>query len=224
MTPLDPRLLRHARASRGYILTTTVTGVVLTGLVVAQALLVSRIIAPVIEGTAGFPDVRGPVAALAAVLAMRVTVLVTQERFAHRAATAVIAELRGKVLDHAVAQGPRWLDATRSAEIVTLVTRGLDDLAPYFVRYLPQLLLAATLTPATLAVVFSLDLTSGLILTGALPMIPLFMWLVGHMKRGIIGSAPVRISPEVRSSENTTASVAGVRVAARSSWGRYRTK
>jgi len=181
MTPLDPRLLRHARASRGYILTTTVTGVVLTGLVVAQALLVSRIIAPVIEGTAGFPDVRGPVAALAAVLAMRVTVLVTQERFAHRAATAVIAELRGKVLDHAVAQGPRWLDATRSAEIVTLVTRGLDDLAPYFVRYLPQLLLAATLTPATLAVVFSLDLTSGLILTGALPMIPLFMWLVGRL-------------------------------------------
>src|SRR5659263_558199 len=105
MNPPDPPPPRPARAPPGHIPTTTVPGLVLTGLVVAQALLVSRIIAPVIEGTAGFPDVRGPVAALAAVLAMRVTVLVTQERFAHRAATAVIAELRGKVLDHAVAQG-----------------------------------------------------------------------------------------------------------------------
>lgn len=181
MKPLDPRLLRYAGAARRYILTTAVTGVLLAGLVVAQSLLIANTIAPVIEGRASPADVRGLVVVLAAVLAGRVTVLVVQERFAHRAATTAVAQLRAAVIDHAVAQGPRWLDVTRSAEVVTLVTRGLDDLAPYFIRYLPQLLLAATLTPATLAVLLGLDLTSGLIIAGAIPLIPLFMWLVGRL-------------------------------------------
>lgn len=181
MKPFDRRLLRHATAARVYIGTTTAAGVVLTALVVAQALLIAHVISPVIDGEAGFADVRSLILALGAVLATRVAVLIGQERFAHRAATRVIAELRGSVLAHAVAQGPRWLDPARSAEVVTLATRGLDDLGPYFVRYLPQVLLAAILSPVTLAVVFSIDLTSGLILLLALPLIPLFMWLVGRL-------------------------------------------
>ncbi len=181
MKPLDPRLVRYARSSRAYILATTAAGIATTALVVAQVLLIARIIAPVVDGTATITQVGPLLPWLAAVLAARVAVIVLQERFAHRSATAVIAELRGKVLDHAIAQGPRWLDASRAAEIVTLTTRGLDDLTPYFVRYLPQLLLAATLTPATLVVVYAMDLTSGLILTFAVPLIPLFMWLVGRL-------------------------------------------
>ncbi len=152
-----------------------------TALVVAQVLLIAHAIAPVIEGRASLPDVVPIVLALAAVLVARVLVLVVQESLAHRAATRVVAELREKVLDSAVSQGPRWLDATRSAEVVTLATRGLDDLGPYFVRYLPQLLLAAILSPTVLVVVFSIDLTSGFILLFALPLIPVFMWLVGRL-------------------------------------------
>jgi ATP-binding cassette subfamily C protein CydD len=181
MKPLDRRLLAHASAARAYIVSTTATGVLTTALVVTQVLLIAHAIAPVIEGKADLPAVVPLVLALAAVLAARVLVLVVQESLAHRAATRVIAELRGKVLDSAVAQGPRWLDTTRSAEVVTLATRGLDDLGPYFVRYLPQLLLAAILSPTVLVVVFSIDLTSGFILLFALPLIPVFMWLVGRL-------------------------------------------
>ncbi len=181
MKPLDRRLLAHASAARAYIVATTATGVLTTALVVAQVLLIAHAIAPVIEGRASLPDVVPIVLALAAVLVARVLVLVVQESLAHRAATRVVAELREKVLDSAVSQGPRWLDATRSAEVVTLATRGLDDLGPYFVRYLPQLLLAAILSPTVLVVVFSIDLTSGFILLFALPLIPVFMWLVGRL-------------------------------------------
>lgn len=46
MKPLDPRLTRYARAARRYIATTAVTGVLIAGLVVAQAWLISRIVAP----------------------------------------------------------------------------------------------------------------------------------------------------------------------------------
>ncbi|MFH5823909.1 thiol reductant ABC exporter subunit CydD [Georgenia sp. AZ-5] len=179
MKPLDPRLLRHARAARRYIALTAVTGFVTAALVVAQALIVSRAVAPVVEGRAGWADVAHLVALLAGVVGARFAVLVVQEAFAHRAARDVVADLREQVLTRAVAHGPRWLAVGHGAEVVTLATRGLDDLEPYFVRYLPQLLLAATVTPASLAVVLGLDVVSALIIAGTLPLIPVFMWLIG---------------------------------------------
>lgn len=177
MKPLDPRLLRHARAARRYIALTTVLGLASAGLVVAQALLVANAVAPVVDGDAGWADVAPLVGWFAAVALARVLVTVVQESLAHRAAADVVAELRASVLARAVALGPRGL--REPSEVVTLVTRGLDDLEPYFVRYLPQLLLAATLTPATLVVVAGLDLGSAAIVAGTIPLIPVFMWLIG---------------------------------------------
>ncbi|MCK6211972.1 thiol reductant ABC exporter subunit CydD [Georgenia sp. EYE_87] len=178
MRPLDPRLLKHAGAARRYIAVTAVTGFATAALVIAQALLISRAAAPVVEGTAGWDDAAPLVAVLAGVLAARFVVLVVQESLAHRAARDVVADLREQVLTRAVALGPRWLGG-HGAQVTTLATRGLDDLEPYFVRYLPQLLLAATVTPATLAVVLGLDLSSALIIAVTIPLIPVFMWLIG---------------------------------------------
>ncbi|MGV8964825.1 MAG: thiol reductant ABC exporter subunit CydD [Cellulomonas sp.] len=179
MKPFDPRLVRHAHAARRYILLTATTGAVTAALVVAQALLIAHAIAPVIDGTAGWDHVARLLPYLVGVVALRTVVLVTQESTAHRSATHVIAELREQVLSRAVALGPRWLAAEQGPAVVTLVTRGLDDLEPYFVRYLPQLVLAVTVTPATLAVVFGLDLVAAVTITLTLPLIPVFMWLIG---------------------------------------------
>lgn len=181
MKPLDPRLLAHARASRGYIIGTAGAGALTAALVVAQVLLIASALGSVVSGGAGWEEIAPTVGWVAAVLAARVAVVTLQERFAHRAADAVITQLRGKVLTAAVDRGPRAFDAAASAELVTLVTRGLDDLAPYFVRYLPQLLMAAILTPATLVVLAAKDLFSGIIIALAIPMIPIFMILVGRM-------------------------------------------
>ncbi|PFG40858.1 ATP-binding cassette subfamily C protein CydD [Georgenia soli] len=178
MKPLDPRLLRHARAARRYIAVTALTGFVTAALVIAQALLISRAAAPVIEGRAGWAHAAPLVAVLTGVFAARFLVLLVQESVAHRAARDVVADLREQVLARAVALGPRWLGG-HGVQVTTLATRGLDDLEPYFVRYLPQLLLAATVTPATLAVILGLDLTSALIITVTIPLIPVFMWLIG---------------------------------------------
>ena len=116
----------------------------------------------------------------------RVRALVTaaQERFAHRAATRTVAELREQVVAHAVALGPRWLASGEGPAVVTLATRGLDALEPYFVRYLPQLVLAATVTPGVLLVVLGLDWVSAAILVVVLPLVPIFMVLVGRLTQG----------------------------------------
>ncbi|MET4226156.1 thiol reductant ABC exporter subunit CydD [Oerskovia enterophila] len=184
MKPLDPRLLRQARAARGYVVLTAVLGLVTAGLVVAQALLIASVLAPAIQGSLSLPDVGTPLTLLAAVVAVRAGVAWAQERFALKAATKTVAELREQVVSHAVALGPRWLATGRGPAVATLATRGLDDLEPYMVRYLPQLLLAATVTPATLAVVLGLDWISAIIIAVTIPLIPVFMILVGQLTAG----------------------------------------
>lgn len=159
--------------------TTVVTGVLTTALILAQVLLIAHIVGPAVTGTPAGPPWLIP--ALVGVLALRVLVVVVQEALAHRAATKAVADLRGQIIDHTVAEGPRGVTAGQSAEAVTLATRGLDDLAPYFVRYLPQLVLAAVLTPCTLLVLWLQDHTSGYLILAAIPMIPVFMWLVGTL-------------------------------------------
>ncbi len=181
MKPLDPRLLRHARASRRYILLTAGLGLATAGVVIAQAWLLGNITAPVVTGESVLDDVLPLIGWLTLALAARAALVATQERFAHRAATRVIAELRHGVLRQAVDLGPRWLAEDRRTAVVTLATRGLDALEPYFVRYLPQLLLAATVTPAVLIVVFGLDTVAGITIAVTIPLIPLFMVLVGQL-------------------------------------------
>lgn len=185
MKPLDPRLLAHARDARGHVLVTAAAGVVTAGLVVAQALLLAAILAPAITSARPLGEARGLLAWLAGVVVARMLVVGLQERYAHRAATRVVADLRGQVVDAALARGPRWLAGGDGPAVTTLATRGLDDLEPYFVRYLPQLLLAATLTPATLAVVWWHEWVSGAIILATIPLVPVFMWLVGVMTQGV---------------------------------------
>lgn len=179
--PLDPRLLRHAHAARGYVLLTAGLGLATAGVVVAQAFLVARSTAPVVTREAGLADVLPSVGWLALVLVARAALVATQERYAHRAAARVIAELRSGVLEHSIRLGPRWLAEGHAASTATLATRGLDALEPYFVRYLPQLLLAATVTPTVLAVIAGLDLIAAATIAVTTPLIPIFMVLVGRL-------------------------------------------
>ena len=172
--------MRYARAARRYIVTTAVTGTLTAGLLVAQAYLVSRAVSPVVT----HPTAPGAVATLAtclaAVVVARAVVLLVQETLAHRAARDTVAQLRRRVLEHAAALGPRW-QATHAATTSTLLTRGLDDIEPYLTRYLPQLLMSATVTPAVALVMLTQDLASTVAVVLTIPLIPVFMVLIGRL-------------------------------------------
>ncbi|GIG38213.1 thiol reductant ABC exporter subunit CydD [Cellulomonas pakistanensis] len=184
MKPLDPRLLRYARAARGYVALTVALGLVTAGLVIAQAVLLAQVLAAAAHDGATLPDLLPRVGWLAAVVAARALAVAVQERYAHRAATRAIAELREQVVARAAALGPRWLAEGEGARVVTLATRGLDALEPYFVKYLPQLVLSATVTPAVLVVILDLDPVSAALAAGTIPLIPVFMVLIGQLTQG----------------------------------------
>ncbi len=148
--------MRYARSARRYIAATAVTGMVTAVLVVAQAFLISGAVSSVISEGAAPSAVRALAVALGGVLAARALVVLLQEAHAHRSATETIVELRRLVLEHAARLGPRW-QALHGTQTATLLTRALDDLEPYFTRYLPQLVLASTVTPATVLVLLAQD-------------------------------------------------------------------
>jgi ATP-binding cassette, subfamily C, bacterial CydD len=179
MRPLDPRLLRHARAARSYVVLTAGLGLLTTALVVAQALLLADVIAAVAMEHRTAVDVRTPLLLLVGLLLARAATAGVQERFGHRAATVVIQQLRRALLERVADRTREKAGDQETARVAVLATRGLDDLTGYLTRYLPQLLLAATLTPAVLAVISWQDTIAGVTVALTLPLIPLFMALVG---------------------------------------------
>ena len=176
--------MRYARSARRYIAATAVTGMATAALVVAQAFLVSGAVGAVISNGAGPTAVRGLLLALGGVVAARALVILLQEVHAHRSAAGTIIELRRLVLEHAARLGPRW-QAVHGTEAATLLTRGLDDLEPYFTRYLPQLVLTATVTPATVLVLITQDWPAAVAVVCTLPLIPIFMILIGRMTQSV---------------------------------------
>ena len=178
MKPLDRRLLRHARAARGYLAVVVVLGLVLTALVLVQAGLLARALAGAAPGVGAVALWPVLVSLLAVVLARSVTVY-GGEVAALRASASVKSQLRRRLAAQVLRLGPAWLGGQRTGEIATLATRGLDALDPYFARYLPQLVLAC-LVPLAVAVRVALaDWISALIIVVTLPLIPVFTVLVG---------------------------------------------
>ncbi|XVU21460.1 thiol reductant ABC exporter subunit CydD [Actinoplanes sp. CA-054009] len=175
MRPLDPRLLRYARSTRTYLMVTVVLGAVLAGLIVAQATLLAGGITAVFLHGAGPGDLRATLIGLAAVIAGRAAVSWAQEAVAARSSASVKSELRLALLRR-LAQRP---GSAETGAAVTLVVRGLDALDAYFARYLPQLVLAGLVPAIVLARILPADLVATVTIVLTLPLIPVFMALVG---------------------------------------------
>ncbi|WP_340377722.1 thiol reductant ABC exporter subunit CydD [Streptomyces sp. SS7] len=179
MKPIDPRLLRHARATRSFLLAVVGLGAVGALLVIAQAMLVAEVVVGAFQHGLGVSGLRTPLLLLAAVAAGRALVSWLTELGAHRASAAVKSELRGRLLERATALGPGWLGGQRTGSLTALATRGVDALDDYFARYLPQLGLAVVVPVAVLARIVTEDWVSAAIIVATLPLIPVFMVLIG---------------------------------------------
>lgn len=181
--PLDPRLVREVHAARRHVALTVALGLVQSASIIVTALVIARLGAQLLverevpEGTPGLLLV------LVAALAVRAGAVLVEEATAHRAATEAISELRGRIVVHAARLGPR-AGAGRGADLTSLATTGIENLRPYLVGYVPQLMLSLTVTPLCLLTIFLLDPLSAGIALFTLPLVPLFMILVGKLTVG----------------------------------------
>jgi thiol reductant ABC exporter CydD subunit len=158
-------------------------GVLAALLVLAQAVLMARVAARAFDG-ASLADVAVPLVLLCAAVAGRAAAAWGFETVGRRAAAGALSGLRLDLVERRLRDEPAALDGTQSAEIATTAVSGVDALETTFARYLPQAVLATVVPLAVIALVASIDLVSAGLMLLTLPLVPVFMWLVGrHTER-----------------------------------------
>jgi ATP-binding cassette, subfamily C, bacterial CydD len=179
MRVLDPRLLRRARAARLLLATDTAIGLATALLVLLQATLLATIVARAFRG-ASLDEVSGELILLVLAFAGRGLLAWGFEVAGRLAAWTVLSELRLALVERRLRAQPAALDGAESAEIAAAAVQGVDGLEAYFGRYLPQVVLACLVPVAVLGWAAWIDLESALIMLVTLPLVPLFMWLIGR--------------------------------------------
>ncbi|SIT68925.1 thiol reductant ABC exporter subunit CydD [Microbacterium sp. RU33B] len=182
--PVDPRLVRYASASRGFFVAIAVIGAAQTLVIIAFAWLLTRAIVDAIDGVP-WADLAVTLGWLAGAVAARAVLLWLREIVAARAAARVEAQLRAHLVEAVGTLGPGWLASRNTAQLAVTAGRGLDALDAYFGRYLPQLVQTVIATPVILAVMWWQDWISGLTVLLTLPLIPIFMILIGLATRAV---------------------------------------
>jgi thiol reductant ABC exporter CydD subunit len=175
--------LRTARATRRYLLLAVGIGVVTAVLVVLQSWLLADAVDGAFVGHESLAALRLPVLLLLAVVVGRAVVGWAGERAAFRTSARAKSQLRGALVERVASLGPNGIERGRTGSLAVVATRGVDALDAYFSRYLPQVFLSVIVPITVLVVVAGADWISALIIALTVPLIPVFMALIGSATR-----------------------------------------
>jgi ATP-binding cassette, subfamily C, bacterial CydD len=179
MRTLDRRLLQRARPVRRLLALYVALGLTAAVFVLLQATLLARVVAQAFAG-ASLRDVSRDLVLLGLAFAGRGVLAWGFELAGRRAASSVLSELRLALVRRRLRDQPFALDGVEAGEVTASAVQGVDGLEAYFARYLPQVVLASIIPLAVLAWVGTIDLTSAGVMLLTLPLVPVFMWLIGR--------------------------------------------
>ena len=225
LRPFDRRLLGRAAAARWTLAANIAAGLTGTLLLLAQMTLLASLIAGAAEGRLHQVPA-ATAAALVAIVAARALLAQVVEVSGRQTATRVMSALRAELVERRLRPGAGGLDGADSAELAAGAVQGVDGLETYFARYLPQVALAVVVPAAVLAWSAAIDLESAVIMAVTLPVIPVFMVLIGRSASArsranwlaLVGLSAyfldvVRGLPTLRAFNRGSAQVAGIREA-----------
>jgi ATP-binding cassette subfamily C protein CydD len=173
-------LLAEARKIRGLLLSIVGLAAGIGLLVVFQARLLASACQRVVMQGEGVASVIPLAAALILLAAGRCLCTCILENRSAAAAARVKQTVRSQLYRKIQSLGPAGLAGDETGPLIETVTKGVDELEPYFTRFLPQLSLAAILPLMFLIIIVPSEWRSGLVLLFSAPFIPLFMILIGR--------------------------------------------
>ncbi len=154
-------------------------GTINCALIIGQAFALVGIVVPVFTEGADLEEVTPAVVGLTLIVVARAGVSYLSEYLALSSAARAKSELRQATVRRLLTLGPVWMAGQNPGRLTQLLTRGIDGLDAYFARYLPQLVLSMILPPVICAVILTRDLAAALIVLVTVPLIPVFMALIG---------------------------------------------
>ncbi|MGV8969134.1 MAG: thiol reductant ABC exporter subunit CydD [Microbacteriaceae bacterium] len=182
--PVDPRLLHYASTSRWFFVAGAVTAFAQTVAMIGSAWFATDVIVGIIDGRAF--GVLGPsMLGFGLSVGARALSVWLGDAVAARGGAQVTSQLRMRAIDSMRRRGPGWLATQNSTAVTTVVSTGLDALDGYFTKYLPQLILTVIATPILIGVLLMVDVATGIIVIITLPIIPLFMILIGWATQAV---------------------------------------
>ncbi len=119
------------------------------------------------------------VAATAASVVARALTQAALDALAARGAARVKSQLRERAIAAIDRGGSAQLGRRSSGSLATIIGPGLDAMDGYVGLYLPQLILTAVATPIVVGVLLLADPATGIAVMLTLPLIPVFMVLIG---------------------------------------------
>ena len=173
-------LLAEARKIRGLLLYVVFLAAAIGLLVVFQARLLASACQRIVMQGEGVSAILSIAGALALIAAGRGICTYVLEKKSSSAAARVKEAVRSRLYRRILSSGPAGMEGSEPGHLIETVTRGVDELEPYFTRFLPQLVLAAILPLMFLIIVVPSEWRSGLVLLFSAPFIPLFMILIGQ--------------------------------------------
>ncbi|HLR86074.1 MAG TPA: ABC transporter transmembrane domain-containing protein, partial [Nocardioidaceae bacterium] len=181
MKPLDPDLVRRSGPVRRHLAVAIALGTLAAALIVAQAWLVSVAVTRGFDGAGWSGQVAAVVVGVVACFIARAAIGWGHRVAAARAASVVKSGLRRDIIDALLTGRPRG--TYESGHVIALLGHGLDALDAYFAKYLPQLVLALTVPATVCAAMLWADVLSAVTVAVTLPLIVVFMVLVGWLTR-----------------------------------------
>ncbi len=179
MKRAERRLLAYGTPARRYLGLTVIASILSVVAVVAQAVLMAGVISAIFLGAASLGDVRGALVALGIVVVARAALPYVTQFSAAETSVRVKADVRRDIVAKVAALGPVAVSRERAGELAVTIGSGLDALDPYFARYLPQLPLAVLAPGLIIGYAATRDWLAALILAITLPLLVVFMVLVG---------------------------------------------
>lgn len=173
------RLLALTRDSRTALFLTVLSGFLTGLLTISQAYLLSNTVNAVhLQGYTLF-QVSHWLRLILIVIAGRAFLTWVNEVSANLVAVKIKLDLRERLFNHILNLGPAYTRTQRTGELTTAAVEGIEALDAYYSQYLPQLVVTALIPISILAVVFPLDVLSGIVMLVTAPLIPFFMIMIG---------------------------------------------
>lgn len=180
MRPIDPALIRASGSITAAVTVTALTGTVTAAATVVQAVAAAAVVARVFLNAQTLADVTPQLLLFISAWTIRAAAITAQDVWARSAGLHAVAELRAETAKKYATT------SAGSSGVASLLSRGIDAIEIYVTRYLPQLVLAVIVPISLGGYILTKDLLTAAILLLTIPLIPLFMALIGWFTEGVV--------------------------------------
>lgn len=176
---VDKKLMQEMGAQRVLFILSVLFSLGSAAAVLWQTWMVARIVDGIFLGGATRETLGSTFVLAVSALVLRIALDCAEEYCSLKLATAVKLDLREKIIEKLGTLSPVQASELQSGGLLNLLYDGIDTLESYFSGYLPQLFKAVFIPVLFLIVIFPKDPLSAVIMLVTLPLIPVFMVLIG---------------------------------------------